>query len=283
MNGLIESSKLFLEKNSATILTCIGAVGVVGTAVLTTKATIKASKLLEEAENEKGEELTTLETIRVAGPSFIPAAVAGVSTIACIFGANILNKRHQASLVSAYALIDNSYKQYKNKVKELYGEETHNNIIDAIAKEQCKDVHISAGGVISNYSQEIDEESEPRLFYDEYSGRYFESTIEKVLLAEYHLNRNYILRGFARLNEFYDFLGLEPTDYGNVVGWDVCGEIYWIDFNHRKTIIGDDDNSFECYIIEMPYCPRRRLHGSIRRLVREKRKAYYERRCSYEN
>ena len=255
MNGLIESSKLFLEKNSATILTCIGAAGVVGTAVLTTKATIKASKLLEEAENEKGEELTTLETIRVAGPSFILAAVTGVSTIACIFGANILNKRHQASLVSAYALIDNSYIVYKNKVKELYGEETHNNIIDAIAKEQCKDDHISAGGVILNYSQEINEESEPRLFYDEYSGRYFESTIENVLLAEYYLNRNYILRGFARLNEFYDFLGLEPTDYGNVVGWDVCGEIYWIDFNHRKTIIGDNDNSFECYIIEMPYCP----------------------------
>lgn len=271
----------FAKKNAPTILTCIGAAGVVGTAVLTAKASIKASKLLEEAENEKGEELTTLETIQVAGPSYIPAAVVGISTIACIFGANILNKRHQASLASAYALIDNSYRQYKNKVKELYGEETHNNIIDAIAKEQPKEVHISAGGLVSNYSQEIDDDSETRLFYDEYSKRYFETTAEKVLLAEYHLNRNYILRGFARLNEFYEFLGLDKTDYGDAVGWDVCGEIYWIDFNHRKVVIGDDTDSFECYVIEMPYYPRRGLHGRIRRLKHLKRdiyKSYYERR-----
>lgn len=270
LERLTYQSIRFAKKNAPTILTCIGSVGVVGTAVLTAKASIKASKLLEEAENEKGEELTVKESIRVAGPAYIPAVLVGASTIACIFGANILNKHKQASLASAYALIDNSYRQYKNKVKELYGEETHNNIIDAIAKEQPKEVHITAGGVISNYTQEIESDSEPRLFYDEYSERYFESTIEKVLLAEYHLNRNYILRGFARLNEFYEFLGLEPKDYGDAVGWDVCGEIYWIDFNHRKAVIGDDNDSFECYIIEMPYYPRRRIHGRILRVISRK-------------
>lgn len=270
LERLTYQSIRFAKKNAPTILTCIGSAGVVGTAVLTAKASIRASKLLEEAENEKGEELTVKESIRVAGPAYIPAVLVGASTIACIFGANILNQRKQASLASAYALIDNSYRQYKNKVKELYGEETHNNIIDAIAKEQPKEVHITAGGVISNYTQEIESDSEPRLFYDEYSGRYFESTIEKVLLAEYHLNRNYILRGFARLNEFYEFLGLEPKDYGDAVGWDVCGEIYWIDFNHRKAVIGDDNDSFECYIIEMPYYPRRRIHGRILRAISRK-------------
>lgn len=255
---------MFLKKNSATILTIAGAVGVVGTSFLTAKAAIKASKVIESAEEEKGEKLTFGETVSAVWTIYIPPVVAGASTIGCIFGANILNKRQQASLASAYALIDSSYKEYKAKLKELYGEEAHNNIIDAIAAEKPKDVCVRAGGLIGNYCQEIDPDSEPRLFYDEYSGRYFESTPEKVLLAEYHLNRNYILRGFARLNEFYEFLGLEPTDYGDSVGWDVCGEIYWIDFNHRKTVIGDDNDSFECYIIEMPYYPRRRLHGSIR-------------------
>jgi hypothetical protein len=33
-------------------------------------------------------------------------------------------------------------------------------------------------------------------------------------MAEYHLNRNYILRGEAVINELYEFLGLEPTDWG---------------------------------------------------------------------
>ena len=255
---------MFLKKNSATILTVAAAVGVITTSVLSAKAAIKASRVLAHKEEEKGEKLTFEETISAVWTIYIPPVVAGMSTIACVFGANILNQRQQASLASAYALIDNSYKEYKAKLKELYGEEAHNNIVDAIAAEKCDEVHISAGGLTSAYTQEIESDAEPRLFYDEYSGRYFETTIEKVLLAEYHLNRNYILRGFARLNEFYEFLGLEPTDYGETVGWDICGEIYWIDFNHRKAFIGDDNDGFECYIIEMPYYPRRRLHGPTR-------------------
>ena len=253
----------FLKKNSATILTVAAAAGVITTSVLSAKAAIKASRVLAHKEEEKGEKLTFEETISAVWTIYIPPVVAGISTIACVFGANILNKRQQASLASAYALIDNSYKEYKAKLKELYGEEAHNNIVDSIAAEKCDEANISARGLTSAYTQEIESDAEPRLFYDEYSGRYFETTIEKVLLAEYHLNRNYILRGFARLNEFYEFLGLEPTDYGETVGWDICGEIYWIDFNHRKAFIGDDNDGFECYIIEMPYYPRRRLHGPI--------------------
>lgn len=248
-------SNLFLKKNSATILTVAAAAGVITTSVLSAKATIKASRVLAHKEKEKGEKLTLEETISATWTIYIPPFVAGMSTIACVFGANILNQRQQASLTSAYALIENSYKEYKAKLKELYGEEAHNNIIDAIAAKKCEDVYISAGGLESAYNQEIESDTEPRLFYDEYSGRYFESTIEKVLLAEYHLNRNYILRGFARLNDFYEFLGLEQTDYDEAVGWDICSEIYWIDFNHRKTLIGDDNDSFECYVIEMPYYP----------------------------
>ena len=107
--------------NSSTILTCVGAVGVAATATMAVKATPKAIALLEEAREEKGEELTKLEVIDVTAPVYIPAAIAGFSTIACIFGANILNKRSQAALMSAYALLDNSYKEYMRKSEELYG------------------------------------------------------------------------------------------------------------------------------------------------------------------
>ena len=71
------------------------------------------------------------------------------------------------------------------------------------------------------------------VFFDEYSGRFFESTIEQVVIAEYSLNRNFTQRGYAYLNEFYEFLGLEKTDFGQTVGWVIEDEIYWIDFNHR--------------------------------------------------
>lgn len=54
---------IFFKKNSATILTIIGTVGVVATSILTAKAAVKASKIIEEAEQEKGEKLTVRESI----------------------------------------------------------------------------------------------------------------------------------------------------------------------------------------------------------------------------
>lgn len=253
MNNLLYHSQQFLKRNSATILTFVGGAGVVATAVLAVKATPKALRRIEEAKEEKGAELTKLEVVKVAAPSYVPTAAVGVSTLACIFGANVLNKRHQAALISAYALIDNSYKEYKKKLTELYGEEAHEKIVDAIAVEKSKDPDIHCSNLTSSCDLSTEEgASEPVLFYDEYSGRYFEAPIERVITAEYHLNRNFVLRGGAILNEFYDFLGLEPTEYGSTVGWAVEDEFYWIDFNHRKTVL---DDGLEVYIIETPYGP----------------------------
>ena len=48
---------------------------------------------------------------------------------------NVLSKRQQAALTSAYALLNDSYNNYKDKLKELYGEEAHQKIVDAIAAE----------------------------------------------------------------------------------------------------------------------------------------------------
>ena len=70
--------------------------------------------------------------------------------------------------------------------------------------------------------------------------------------AEYHLNRNFTMRGYATLNEFYEFLGLEETLFGSMMGWAVDDDIYWIDFNHRKTEL---EGGLECYIVEAPFSP----------------------------
>lgn len=86
-------------------------------------------------------------------------------------GANALNRRQQASLTSAYALVQGSYKEYKDKLKELYGEEAHNAIVDSIAKEKCKDISISANGGWYDSSLDFGEGMEPevsRTFYDSF-------------------------------------------------------------------------------------------------------------------
>lgn len=254
MNKL-HQSKLFVKRNGATLLTFAGGVGVIATSVMAVKATPKALKHIEEAKEEKGDELTKLEIVKAAGPSYIPAVVTGAATLACIFGANVLNKRQQASLASAYALLDSSFREYKSKLIELYGEETHKNILESIAIEKAKDTYMYANYIGSGCDLAVEEHSSvPRLFYDEHSNRYFEATIEQVITAEYHLNRNYILRGYAYLNELYDFLGLEETDYGSVLGWAPLDEgMFWIEFNHHKVTM---DDGLEVIILEMPFAPR---------------------------
>lgn len=253
MDKLLRASMLFCKRNASTILTCIGGAGVIGTTVLAVKATPKAIQLIEKAEKDKEDKLTKLEKVKIAGPAYIPTVMVGVSTMVCIFGANILNKRQQAALVSAYAMIDSSYKEYKQKLVELYGKETHQEIVDAIAVEKAKDVGITAESMCANTCLTDSEAcGEPVLFYEEWSRRYFETTIEQVIVAQYHLNRNFVLRGYSPLNEFYEFLGLEPTEYGGTVGWSVEDEFYWVDFNHHKTVL---DDGLEVYIIETPYGP----------------------------
>ena len=244
MNGeqmlmkLGRTSKVFFRKHSPTILTCVGAAGVVATTITAVKATPKALMLIEEAKEEKGEDLTKLETVRVAGPVYIPAILLGTSTIACIFGANVLNKRHQAALTSAYALLDNSYKEYRKKVTELYGEDADANVRKEIAKD--------------NYEEgAYPTEDGTQLFYDMYSERYFEAPLERVIAAQYEINRKISVWGGADLNEFYDMLCIEPVDYGYYVGWS-SGGMYemtwndWLDFYHEKTTMED---GMECTII----------------------------------
>lgn len=240
MEKLLQQSKRFIGRNGSTILTCIGGAGVVATSILAVKATPKAVALLEKAKEEKGEELTKMEVVRVAGPAYIPAVVAGVSTIACIFGANILNKRQQAAMASAYALLDSSYKEYKKKVTEVYGEEADKHVKEEIAKDKFE----KTDTLIPDNKQ---------LFYDDFSGRYFESTMADVIAAQYAINRTISLHGGANLNEWYEELGIEPTDYGNYLGWS-SGMLMdyqwsdWLEFGHEKTLIDDD---LECVMITM--------------------------------
>ncbi len=240
MGNLLDHSKVFLKRNASTILTCIGGAGVVATSVMAVKVTPKAISLIDKAKDEKGEELTKFEIVRAAAPVYIPSILVGTSTIACIFGANILNKRSQAALMSAYALLDSSYKDYKNKISELYGEEGTNRIKEELAKDKYEESDIKV-------------EDNTMLFYDEFSKRYFESTMYKVQYAEYAINRDIHMRGYAALNDFYEYLDIDGIDSGDELGWSEGGNLShywqsWMDFSHHKVVM---DDGLECKIITM--------------------------------
>jgi hypothetical protein len=238
MEQLMTKTQNYAKKNAPTILTCIGGVGVVATTVSAIRATPKAVQLLEAAKEIKGEELTKFEKFKMVTPLYIPTIIYGATTILCIFGANMLNKRHQASLVSAYALLDNSYKEYKKKVIEIHGEDGELEIVEAIVQDKFEE-------------EKPEVKNDDILFYDKFSGRFFTSTMNDVLAAFYQINRHVNTNYNATLNDFYDYLEIPHIDGGDVLGWSVGmnSEAYWqewIDFGIEDT---DMDDGTKCKTI----------------------------------
>lgn len=223
----------FIKRNSPVILTFAGAAGVIGTVITAVKATPKALELIGEAKEEKGEELTKLEVVKTTAVCYIPTAVICAATLACIFSANALNQKHQATLMSAYALLDQSYKKYRKKVKELYGEDADRTVKCDIAKDGLEKMDI------------VKKDSDKMLFFDDYSGRYFEADEKTVIQAEYMTNRAIMNEGCVTLAEFYNYLGLSVDDESwNYIGWTTddlaewTGQ-FWLDFHHDKMTMDD--------------------------------------------
>lgn len=245
MNALQKAcgkTKLYLNRNSSTILTVLGAIGVVTTVVMAVKATPKAMKILDDAEKCTEKELTTIDKVTMVAPVYIPTAVMGAATIACMFGANALNKNKQASLTSAYALLDNYHKQYRKTLIDLHGEEIDVEVRNEMARHNCEFHQIG-----------LDVPDNKVIFYDEISGESFVRYEREIMDAEYHLNRNFVMRGYASYNEFRMFMGLPNTEYGDEIGWSMDGGYSWIDFEHR--LITKDDGGDDIYAIDMVFPP----------------------------
>lgn len=235
LTQIASKTQHYVKKNASTILTCMGALGVVGTTLSAIKATLKAIDVLEDEEEIKierdNQSLTTFEKALVVTPVYFPTILLGTATITCIFGANILNKKKQATLVSAYAYLNSSFNEYKDKVKAIYGEDGEKRVREEIAKDKY-------------IQQSMSESDKDILFFDEYSGRYFESTLFNLQNAIYKLNRTFALEGYTNLNEFYRYVDLPETEYGEVLGWSgvKCWEVFnnaWIEIKWEDMELPD--------------------------------------------
>lgn len=236
-----------LKINPSLILTIVGSAGVVATAITFARASVKAEKFIEENDISKDDKK---ELAKKLAPIYAPAVAVGVGTIGCIIGVAVLDKKQQASLASAYALVENSYKKYRNKLKELFGEEADKQIRSSLANDayEAEPPEIHACTLLYDSSDDIYAEAKNEneiVLYDEYSQRFFKSKFINVLEAEYHINRNSILRGYASINEFYEFLGIEQVKGGNDICWAPCDGWLWIDFSHERV----DLNGEHYYII----------------------------------
>ena len=217
--------KAFWHDHGADVLTGLGVVGVFSTAVMAAKDTPKALEILKEKDDYKvekyGYHLTRFEKALAMAPAYIPAILMGTATAGCILGANHVNKQNQAALVAAYTYLHSEYDSYKRKVKEIFGEEAEKKVREELEKDIY--LHETYGSV-----------DEKRLFYDEYSKRYFEMSLYEFQRNIYEINRIYNHMGELSLNEFYEFFKLDSTELGDKLGWNSakdweCYNFSWIE------------------------------------------------------
>lgn len=237
---------------SSTVLTVLGIAGTVATAVLAAKETPKALALVENRKHELGtDDIPVREAVMASWRCYAPTVLMGAATSACIIGIGILDRKSQASLSSAYAMLNESYKRYRQAANTVYGENADKRIQAAAAK----DAYISADGC-ALYSADMDPDSEKILFYDTLSKRYFMSTMAAVLNCQYHINRNLQLKGQVSLNDFYEFLGIDGVDHGDEMAWSMDtlldGGIMWLDFENAKTVM---DDGLECCVVSPLFEP----------------------------
>lgn len=238
-----------LKRYTPFILSFLSCVGVVGTAY----SAVKSQKRLEDKAAEHGkvmqytdvdgisrevlfgnEELSNADILK----AYMPTILIGLGTMMCVVGTVYISNANQMSLISAYGILKESYDEYRRKNIELYGSNNHLEILNSIAAEQSYPPKINAPNLFSDGDLGADRDNYPQeLFYDAYSKRYFYSTLPAILAAQYHINRNLILGAVVTVNDYYSFLGLDPTPEGNENAWYLDGDYEWIDFTNVLTCI----------------------------------------------
>ena len=247
-------------KHSPEILTGVGIAGTITTTVLAVKATPKALRLIEEAEDHgigiigkdgdpewKHRPLTKFEVVKVAWKPYIPAAVTCAASITCLIGASSVNAKRNAALATAYELSKTALAEYKEKVIETVGEKKEEVIREKVAQKKVDENPISKSEVIITGTGDI-------MFLEPVSMRYFKSDIENIRKIINDLNYRLTtgMEEFISLSEFYDEIGLAHTSESDNIGWNLYrdGQID-IDFPATKNEKGEP-----CLMLDYNVSPR---------------------------
>lgn len=239
------------KKHSPEILVVAGVVGGVTSAVMACKATTKAGDIIEDTKSQldiihKGMEdgnirgvkytkedgtkdltivytQTAVKFIKLYGPA---VALGTVSIVSILAGHNITRKRNLA-LAAAYTTIDNSFKQYRNRVIERFGEELDRELRYDIKAKEVEETVVNEDGTESTVKTTVNvidpnTISDYSRIFDECNTSWSKSPEHNLVFLKQQQNyANDLLksRGHLFLNEVYDMLGFPRTQAGQIVGW----------------------------------------------------------------
>lgn len=233
IGALLKKGLHSAKSGSPVILAGLAAAGVVTTAIFAVKAAKKAEKRVDEALEEKkakmveeaaedGEaypqdkldevKLTKKEFVKTILPSYAPAIIMGVLTIACILGGLNISLRRQAALTAAYNISEKAIKNYEKALPEVIGEEQAAKVKDQVTKNEIakanqEDIPVEITGTGN------------QLCIETFTGRRFRSTAAHVQKIINDLNEEINHFGYVCLNDFYSGMNLSNNDCGDMLGW----------------------------------------------------------------
>ena len=241
---------LKVRANSPHLMFGVGVAGVVATAVLASKATLKLDSTLNGIEETRqrikesegitlsnGEQYTaedqrrdlivhnTRSVIKLA-KLYAPTVIVGTITVGCLTGAHVTLTRRNLAVTAAYAGLQEAYNKYRERVREQYGEdeelklhhgtmEVERVVQDVNGPKKVKEVVVD--GSRSMYAR----------FYDEYNPNWRNDAASNLIFVrcqQQYANDLLKARGHLFLNDVYDMLGIERSKAGAVVGWFLDGE-----------------------------------------------------------
>lgn len=262
LSRAVASSALQLQSNAPRLLFAGGVVGSVGTTVLACRATLKTSEIVDEvrtklddinatperlaalqadpetAEQYKNETYTEddlkkdVTRVYVTGAiaiakQYAPAILLGAASIAMLSKSHNLLQQRNAALTAAYVALERGFNEYRDRVREKYGEDAERQI--RFPREKVKEHNEATGrehtiDVIANI-----EHTPYAKFFDELCAPFqkgpYGAEENLIFLKAQQEYWNNILhsRGYVFLNDVYDSLGIDQTATGAVCGWIVGG------------------------------------------------------------
>lgn len=263
-----------IEKHGPSILTGMAAIGVVLTGYLTYKATEKtcgervlamSKDFNDEMKNCNGD-ISSIDTDALVNKesdglfkkywkNYIPPAIAGIGTIACIVGANYWHLSKESAMAAAVAFYKAAESDLAKEIKEKYGDDALKEIKTDIVKKKMED----------DRPPWEPKDSTKMTIYEPYTKQWFRASQQEILWAELTANKMLQQTWKVTLNDIlalYD--GCKKTKLGNVIGWSLDDEMFleavdyspsgaaWITFC-PQLITNDDGSSY--FQMEYEICP----------------------------
>lgn len=251
MSNVFYKASFKLQKHSPEILVVAGVVGTVASAIMACKATTKLNSILEESKEtidkihevaadesmadkytpedaKKDLTITYVQTGIKLVKLYAPSIALGALSIGCILSSNNILRKRNVALAAAYATVDKSFKEYRGRVIEKFGEaidrELKYNIKEQKVEETVTDPETGKEKKVKKIIQvsDIDGYSEYARFFDDgCKGWEKDAEMNLMFLRAQQQYANDLLRARGRLflNEVYRMLGIPETKAGQVVGW----------------------------------------------------------------